>query len=395
MAANSCRLPLLTGALSQVVQCGKLPIRERIVLSFMHFGSFSGPVRKVGVRPGGVAESNYLSVESLCVKYGSQVAVSGISFSAAKGELLTVLGPSGCGKTTILRSIAGFSTLANGIILVAGRDIAGLPPHRRNIGMVFQSYALFPHLTAFENAAFGLRMRHVRKPDRQKRGMAALALVGLADFSSRYPAQLSGGQQQRVALARAIAVEPDILLLDEPLSNLDVNLRAELRQEIRTLQKKLAITTLLVTHDQQEALAISDRIAILNQGRLVETGTPETLCENPNDAFAAGFIGARTVVSGVTRNGTFEAPGISFVGAPGGATSIILRAPRLRLGGEGSLRIKGRIASRVYLGDLFEVEVAAGGSRIKVVVPSEHPPPELGAECVISASSDAVSFLFG
>ena len=188
--------------------------------------------------------------------------------------MLTLLGPSGCGKTTILRSIAGFSTLVNGNILVAGRDIAGLPPHRRNIGMVFQSYALFPHLTAFENVAFGLRMRHVRKADREKRAMAALELVGLADLSSRYPVQLSGGQQQRVALARAIAIEPDILLLDEPLSNLDVNLRAELRQEIRTLQKKLAITTLLVTHDQQEALAISDRIAILNQGRVVEIGTP-------------------------------------------------------------------------------------------------------------------------
>jgi putative spermidine/putrescine transport system ATP-binding protein len=361
----------------------------------MHFGSFPGPVTKVGVRLGGSAASNYLSVQSLCVNYGSQIAVSGISFSAAKGELLTLLGPSGCGKTTVLRSIAGLSTLASGSVLVAGREIAGLPPHRRNIGMVFQSYALFPHLTVFENAAFGLRMRHMRKPDREKRAMGALELVGLADFSSRYPVQLSGGQQQRVALARAIAIEPDILLLDEPLSNLDVNLRAELRQEIRTLQKKLAITTLLVTHDQQEALAISDRIAILNQGRVVEIGTPEALCENPSDAFAASFIGARTVVSGVTRNGKFEAPGMSFVGAPAGATAIILRAPRLRFGGMGSLCIRGRIATRVYLGDLFEVEIEAGGHRIKMLVPSENPPPELGTECVISAASDAVSFLWG
>lgn len=362
-------------------------------MGIMNFGIFAGSVAQFDLKPGESAAAGYLSVQLLCVRYGSHAAVMDVSFSAAKGEFLTLLGPSGCGKTTILRSIAGFAAAESGRILIAGRDVAGLPPHRRNIGMVFQSYALFPHLTVFENAAFGLRMRNLRKPDRQKRAKAALDTVGLADLASRYPAELSGGQQQRVALARAIAIEPEILLLDEPLSNLDANLRAELRQEIRALQKATAITTVLVTHDQQEALAVSDRIAVLNGGRLVEIDTPEALCEHPRDAFAAQFIGARTVIPGATRNGRFYAPGLSFAGAPEGATAIVLRAPRLRFDGAGPLSIKGRVVSRIYLGDLYEVSIECGGSSIKILTPSEYPPPELGAECAIFAAADAVSFI--
>lgn len=362
-------------------------------MGLMNFGILAGSVAEFDLKPDGSASAEYLSVQSLCVRFGSHAAVSDVSFSAAKGELLTLLGPSGCGKTTILRSIAGFATAASGRIMIAGRNVAGLPPHRRNIGMVFQSYALFPHLTVLENTAFGLRMRNLRWPERHKRAKAALETVGLADLASRYPSELSGGQQQRVALARAIAIEPEILLLDEPLSNLDANLRAELSQEIRTLQKATAITTVLVTHDQHEALAVSDRIAILNRGQLVEIDTPEVLCERPRDAFAAQFIGARTVIQGATRNGTFHAPGLCFAGAPDGATAIVLRATRLRFGGDGPLRIKGRIVKRVYLGDQFEVSIEAGGSSIKILSPSESPPPELGADCEISAAADAVSFI--
>jgi putative spermidine/putrescine transport system ATP-binding protein len=359
----------------------------------MNFRSFSGLVAQFELMPREPAPAEHLSVQSLCVRFGSHAAVSDVSFSAAKGELLTLLGPSGCGKTTILRSIAGFASVESGNILIAGRNVAGLPPHRRNIGMVFQSYALFPHLTVMENTAFGLRMRHLKRPDREKRAKAALDTVGLADLASRYPAELSGGQQQRVALARAIAIEPEILLLDEPLSNLDANLRAELSHEIRALQKATDITTVLVTHDQQEALAVSDRIAILNRGGLVEIDTPEALCERPRDAFAAQFIGARTVIPGSTANGSFHAPGLIFTGAPEGATAIVLRASRLRFGGSGPLRIQGRVVSRTYLGDRFEVSVESGSSSIKILTPSECPPPELGAECMISAASDAVSFI--
>src|SRR5712675_889602 len=182
--------------------------------------------------------SPYLTIDALCVRYGDQFAVNDLSFSAERGEFLTLLGPSGCGKTTILRSIAGFVAPAHGRILVDGRELTPLPAYQRNIGVVFQSYALFPHLTAYENVAFGLRMRQIAKPERKRRATGALEIVGLAKFAGRYPAQLSGGQQQRVALARALVIEPSILLLDEPLSNLDANLREEMRLEIRRLHNK-------------------------------------------------------------------------------------------------------------------------------------------------------------
>jgi ABC-type Fe3+/spermidine/putrescine transport system ATPase subunit len=328
------------------------------------------------------------------VQYGGQIAVADLTLAADKGEFLTLLGPSGCGKTTILRSIAGFVLPTRGRILVDGKNIAPLPPHRRNIGMVFQSYALFPHLTVLENVAFGLRMRKLPKPERERRVRAALDMVGLPQMSDRYPAQLSGGQQQRVALARALVIEPAILLLDEPLSNLDANLRIELRFEIRALQKRLAITTILVTHDQQEALAVSDRIAILNQGRLVDVGTPESLCDAPRHPFAAAFIGGRTVIVGRTLNGIFEAPGVRCAGAPEGATSIVLRGPRLRANGSGGrLSILGRVASRTYLGDAFEAEVESASGRIRIVVPSAARFPAVGEECVLSDTPGAVSFI--
>ena len=336
----------------------------------------------------------YLAVEALRVQYGNQVAVRDLSFSAERGEFVTLLGPSGCGKTTILRAIAGFVAPLRGQIRIDGRDITVTPPHRRNIGVVFQSYALFPHLTVHENVAFGLRMRHVPITERRLRTSDALEMVGLAKFSDRYPAQLSGGQQQRVALARALVIEPSLLLLDEPLSNLDANLRAELRQEIRALQSRLKITTILVTHDQQEAFAVSDRIAILNEGRIVGLGTPEALSDAPGDPFAAAFMGARTVISGRTCNGVFEAPGLICKGAPENATRIVLRGARLRLNGtDGRLFAMGRIASRIYLGDYFETEVETKSGRIRIVVPSDAPPPAVGEPCTICDLPGGVSFI--
>ena len=336
----------------------------------------------------------YLAVKGLCVRYGGQAAVKDLSFAADRGEFLTLLGPSGCGKTTTLRSIAGFVTPSQGKILVDGHDITTLPVHRRNIGMVFQSYALFPHLTVDDNVAFGLRMRQVAKMERRRRTAAVLEMVGLTQLAERYPAQLSGGQQQRVALARALVIEPAILLLDEPLSNLDANLRAELRNEISALQKRLKITTILVTHDQQEALAISDRIAIMKDGGIVDVGTPEALSDRPGDPFAAAFMGARTVIAGCTRSGIFEAPGLTCHGAPDGATRIVLRGPRLRFNGAGGqLALSGRVASRTYLGDYFEADVETQSGRVRIIVPSDTLPPGIGEECSISALPGGVSFI--
>ena len=341
-----------------------------------------------------MSANSYLTVDTIRVQYGEQVAVKDLSFSVTRGEFLTLLGPSGCGKTTTLRSIAGFVTPIRGRILIDERDIGFLPPHRRNIGVVFQSYALFPHLTARENVAFGLRMRRVAGPERRLRATEALEMVGLGMLADRYPGQLSGGQQQRVALARALVIEPAVLLLDEPLSNLDANLRADLRQEIRALQSRLRITTILVTHDQQEAFAVSDRIAIMNEGRIVDIGTPEALCDRPGDPFAAAFMGARTVISGQTRDGVFRAPGLICEGAPEAATRIVLRGPRLRLTGvAGPLAVSGRIATRAYLGDSFESDIETASGRVRIIVPSNEPPPAVGEECVVCALPGGVTFL--
>jgi putative spermidine/putrescine transport system ATP-binding protein len=353
------------------------------------------PLQPSRIRPAARAEMiPYLTVDGLRIQYGEHTAIANLSFSAEQGEFLTLLGPSGCGKTTILRAIAGFATPAHGRVTVNGKDITRLAPHRRNIGMVFQSYALFPHLTVLENVAFGLRMRHVANPERSRRAVEALEMVALAKLAQRYPAQLSGGQQQRVALARALVIEPAILLLDEPLSNLDTNLRADLRQEIRALQRRLRITTILVTHDQQEALAVSDRIAIVDDGRIADIGTPEMLCDVPNDPVAAAFIGGRTFIAGHTRNGQFEAPGLVWNGAPESTTGIILRGARLRLNGVGGpLLTRGKIVSRIYLGDCFETDVESLSGRIRVLVPSDMPPPPVGEECTVSALPGGVSFI--
>jgi putative spermidine/putrescine transport system ATP-binding protein len=338
----------------------------------------------------------YLSIERLHVAFGEHVAIDDLSLNAGRGEFLTLLGPSGCGKTTTLRAIAGFVRPSAGHILVDGRDFAVLPAHKRNIGIVFQSYALFPHLSVLENVAFGLRMRHVAKPQRRERALATLELVGLTTLADRYPSQLSGGQQQRVAIARALVIEPSMLLLDEPLSNLDANLRAELRQEIRSLQKKLQITTILVTHDQQEALAVSDRIALLREGRLVAIGTPRELVDSPGDIFTAGFIGARAVIAGATQNGVFLAPGVRFAGAPEGATRIVLRSARLRLNdGGGNLHVTGHIVSHTYVGDYFETDIETPSGRLRVVIPSSAALPAVGDACLVSASDDGVSFILG
>lgn len=219
------------------------------------------------------------------------IAVDDLSLDVPQGALFTLLGPSGCGKTTTLRMIAGLEAPTRGHIMLDGDDFTTVPVHRRGIGMVFQSYALYPHMTVFENVAYGLRVRRLPQPEIRRRVSEALALVGLEAFAHRRPAELSGGQQQRVALARALVYQPRLLLLDEPLSNLDAKLRVHMREEIRRIQKSAGITTVYVTHDQEEALAISDQIAILNKGRLAQVGAPHDVYERPASAFVADFIG--------------------------------------------------------------------------------------------------------
>ena len=275
---------------------------------------------------------------------GRVLAVDGVTLDIAAGEFFSLLGPSGCGKTTSLRMIAGFELPDSGRVHVAGRDITDLPVHKRDMGMVFQSYALFPHRTVAENVAFGLRMREVPKPDIERRVKAALAQVALTGLEERKPGQLSGGQQQRVALARALVVEPPVLLCDEPLGALDRKLRQQMQFELKELQKRLGVTLVFVTHDQEEALAMSDRIAVMNHGKVEQVGAPTEIYERPRTRFVADFIGE-----------------INILEEPGRARA--LRPEKIRLVQDGA-RISGTVETANYLGGstLLRVSVRNGRS---------------------------------
>jgi iron(III) transport system ATP-binding protein len=242
-----------------------------------------------------------ITIENLTKRFGDHTVLKGIDVRIAAGELFFLLGPSGCGKTTLLRAVAGLNEPDEGRILAGERDVTHLPPHKRDMGMVFQSYALWPHMTLRENVAFGLEMRGIAKADAGPRVMRALEMVKLADRANSKPNELSGGQQQRVALARALVIEPQCLLLDEPLSNLDAKLRLEMRTEIRRICKDAGLTAIYVTHDQKEALSIADRLAILDQGRLLQVGSPQEVYTRPNSRFVAQFIGETTFVEGTVR----------------------------------------------------------------------------------------------
>ncbi|WP_376089960.1 ABC transporter ATP-binding protein [Roseomonas sp. CCTCC AB2023176] len=341
-----------------------------------------------------------LDLDGLTKRYGAQAAVDGLTLSAAPGECIALLGPSGCGKTTTLRMAAGFVAPDGGDIRLDGRSIARDPPHRRPIGMVFQAYALFPHMSAAGNVAFGLEMRNLPRAERGRRTAEALALVGLSGMADRYPSQMSGGQQQRVALARALVIEPELLLLDEPLSNLDATLRGEMRAEISRLRARLPVTTLFVTHDQSEAMALADRIAVLDKGQLVEVSDPRTLSEAPTRLFTARFLGERTVLPGAVRDGTFDlGTGLSAritSGAPARPTHLALRAARLRFGTEGEdapLRLPGRVAEAAWLGDTVSYQVQTAGPRLAVIRPTTEAPLPPGAEVTVIAGPDAMAWI--
>jgi iron(III) transport system ATP-binding protein len=283
--------------------------------------------------------------------------VKGISFEVPRGTLTTILGPSGCGKTTTLRMIAGLEGPSSGQILIAGRDVTTLGPAQRNVSMMFQSYALFPHMDVLENVGYGLRMSGMGKEAVRAKATDALRNVGLVGLEHRQPSELSGGQQQRVALARALVLEPDVLLFDEPLSNLDARLRREMREEIRSLQQRLQLTVAYVTHDQSEALAVSDQIIVMDQGVVAQSGTPQQLYETPASEFVAGFMGeamlfpARADASGTVTLGPLRLASRQAVVA--GAVKVAVRPEAWHLGPPGH-GLNGRLTKRAYLGSIYE-----------------------------------------
>ena len=310
-------------------------------------------------------------------------AVDGVSLEVKEGELVTFLGPSGCGKTTALRIIAGFVNPTSGRVLIGGKDVTHLPPHVRNTAMVFQSYAIFPHLTVAQNVAFGLEMRGVPKSEIPAKVQRMLELVELAGLEHRAPEQLSGGQQQRVALARAIITEPRVLLFDEPLSNLDAKLREQMRGEVRRLQQRLGITSIYVTHDQAEAMALSDRIVVMEAGRVQQEGSPLDIYARPANRFVADFIGRVNFLEGrVTSVGPselrvdvggrcLEVPGAGGRLAAGDATSLVVRPETIRLDPSvGASSFIGTIRRATYLGATVEYELQWKGATILAVISS-------------------------
>ena len=317
----------------------------------------------------------YLSIENLTVSYGETRVLDRVSLGVERGEMIALLGSSGCGKTTLLRSIAGFVMPDSGTISVGGRDITRLPPEARETAMMFQSYALWPHMSVADNIAYGLRMRGWKREAMAARVEEMLKLLQLEGFGPRLVTQLSGGQRQRVAMGRALAVDPHLLLLDEPMSNLDYKVRLELRHELRALQKRIGITAVYVTHDREEALTLADRIAVIDTGRIVQIGAPEEIFHQPSSAFVAGFMGAdnaldvvRTESGGLAAvgNGTpterrirahFRSDAARLAGATSGTT------------GDGDLVLTGTVAQSVYVGQGYRYRVRAGEADIWVHAP--------------------------
>ena len=312
---------------------------------------------------------------------GEIYAARDVRLDVRAGEFLTLLGPSGCGKTTTLRMIAGFEHPDAGRIVFGGQDVTALPANQRNIGFVFQNYALFPHLSVFENVAYGLHVRSQPAQDIAKSVGDVLALVGLAGYEQQFSGQLSGGEQQRVALARAIVIHPGVLLFDEPLSNLDAKLRVQMRQEIRDLQRRLGITTIYVTHDQEEAMAVSDRIAVMNRGSVVQEGSAEDLYHRPASRFVAEFIGRVNLVKGrvaeiAGSTATIAALGSVVVAhavpkglAAGEAVTLVLRPETIEvvIGDAGSAPIRAKVVSRMFLGEKIEYVVLCGDETLQMV----------------------------
>jgi len=352
-----------------------------------------------------------VTIKDLGLSFGKTEVLKGINLAIEPGEFFTFLGPSGSGKSTLLRAIAGFGPEPGGTILIGGDDVTRLPPWKRNVGMVFQSYALWPHMTVRKNVAFGLEERKVPARDIPGRVEAALDLVGLGEYANRRPSQLSGGQQQRVALARTVVVEPRVLLLDEPLSNLDANLRVQTRRELLGLQRTLQLTTIFVTHDQEEANTTSDRIAVLNEGLIQQVGSPLELYDNPNNRFVADFLGTANLIDGrVDRNTFTAADGTSFglprnnpiEGRRDGKGIAMIRPQDLVIRAqmekeESRCVLPGQVQNREFLGNLIRYAVNVG-DQLMLVDDSHHaghPLFDIGANVALSVDVEQVRILRG
>ena len=332
-------------------------------------------------------------------RYGDDAAapfaVQRISFDVPRGTLTTILGPSGCGKTTTLRMIAGLETPTSGRIFIDGADVTTLGPSERNVSMVFQSYALFPHMNVVENVAFGLRMSGAAKADALARAADALRSVGLVDFDRRLPSELSGGQQQRVALARALVLEPAVLLFDEPLSNLDARLRREMREEIRSVQQRLRLTVAYVTHDQNEALAVSDHIIVMDHGVVAQRGTPQELYERPRTRFVAGFMGEAVLFPVIpdgpraVRLGPLVVESAQPVDRP---AQVAIRPEAWQIGAPGA-GLAGRVTKAAYLGHSYEYTFDTELGPIFVVWPDVETALQPGAEVGLSLARHGVAIV--
>ena len=310
---------------------------------------------------------------------GEVTAVDDVSLDIEKGELVTLLGPSGCGKTTNLRMIAGFEFPTMGEIYLDSIDVSNLPPHKRGMSMVFQSYAIFPHLSVYENVAYGLKAQRLPKSEIEERVPRTLDLVELGGFEKRAPHQLSGGQQQRVALARALIMEPKVLLMDEPLSNLDAKLREQMRGEIRRIQKVLGITSVYVTHDQVEAMTISDRVVVMNEGRIDQVGSPTEIYRHPQSRFVADFIGRANFVTGTVQSQQDSQLIVDFLGQSmtvpaaeaqyesGAEVTVVVRPEMMVLNPPEDAQVQGVVRTASYLGNVTEYEVEVGGQVLALV----------------------------
>ncbi|NYT86398.1 ABC transporter ATP-binding protein [Pollutimonas harenae] len=338
-----------------------------------------------------------IRIEDLHLSFGATKVLEGINMVIEPGEFFAFLGPSGSGKSTLLRAIAGFGPTPHGRILIGDRDIANLPPWKRNVGMVFQSYALWPHMSVRKNVAFGLEERKMPAREIGPKVEAALETVNLLNLADRMPAQLSGGQQQRVALARTIAIEPQVLLLDEPLSNLDAALRVQMRRELLALQRKLGLTTIFVTHDQEEANTTSDRMAVLNKGVIQQIGTPQALYDHPANTFVAGFLGTANILNGTIQGQSFMTAGgqrLSVAKPVENASRIVLRPQNVQLTAAGG-DIPGKVTHREFLGSQIRylVETPDGQIIVDTLHSTGIPPYDEGAPVFLTIDSHSAPLL--